>query len=386
MSSLALREHMVDGLVANGSLRSSRVREAFLSVRREEFLPVIAEIDGLEHVYWDTAIVVREREGVPVSSSSQPSMMAQMLESLDVRPGSRVLEVGLGTGYNAALLSELAGPQGRVTSIDIDPELVRKATDALRRAGCPAETATGDGRQGWPAGAPYDRMIVTASTDTIPIAWWRDLAVGGLLVVPVRLGVLQMIITFERTADGFRSVDLLQGSFMPLYGCDGADQRVATISVRVAAPGSRAVMVSATAPGIATMSTGMKQRLLSNLISVPASHEVGPFAAWPLVWHMLLHLDEEHQVCIGTEQPGVRVGIVDGASGRCEVLVAAHSDGNDWLVERAEVYGEPHDAPAIARFIAHWEEDGRPGLERLKFFVDYHDQNSPMGLVRVSWL
>ncbi len=133
-------ERLCRGLVADmrakGVLSSPRVEAAFLAVSREHFLQEVLADGGLEAVYRDEAIVTkRNDQGLPLSSSSQPSLMAKMLDLLDVQGGDRVLEVGAGTGYNAALLAHLTGPSGRVTSIDIDPDLARRARRSLRVAG-----------------------------------------------------------------------------------------------------------------------------------------------------------------------------------------------------------------------------------------------------------
>ena len=149
------RRSLTAALRAKGALSDRRVEEAFEAVAREHFLPETIADGGLEAVYRDEAILtMRSAQGMPLSSSSQPAVMARMLELLDVQPGDRVLEIGAGTGYNAALLAHLAGPSGRVVSID--PELARKARRALRDAGAHARIVAGDGRDGYAAGAPFD--------------------------------------------------------------------------------------------------------------------------------------------------------------------------------------------------------------------------------------
>jgi protein-L-isoaspartate(D-aspartate) O-methyltransferase len=112
--------------------------------------------------------------------------MAPMLEQLQLEDGMNVLEIGAGTGYNAALLSLLVGRRGRVVSVDVDPEFVSGACLALREGGYKARVVLGDGREGFSDAAPYDR-IVTASSDSVPIAWVEQLNPGGLLEVPLRL-------------------------------------------------------------------------------------------------------------------------------------------------------------------------------------------------------
>ena len=114
------RTRLVDGLRNSGRVRHAAVEEAFRAVPRHLFLPQVP----LARAYADEAVAVQSVDGVTTSSASQPSMMAIMLEQLDLRPGHRVLEVGAGTGYNAALLARIVGPAGRVVAIDIRPEWI----------------------------------------------------------------------------------------------------------------------------------------------------------------------------------------------------------------------------------------------------------------------
>ncbi|MGH3936513.1 MAG: methyltransferase domain-containing protein [Pseudonocardiaceae bacterium] len=121
----------------------------------------------------------------PSSSCSQPSIVAEMLDALDVRPGQSVLEIGTGTGWNAALLAHRVGAHGRVVTIEVDPHLAEHARRALSSAGYPPLVVTADGLAGYPAGARYDRVISTASIrEVVPPAWLDQLRTGGRLVTP----------------------------------------------------------------------------------------------------------------------------------------------------------------------------------------------------------
>jgi protein-L-isoaspartate(D-aspartate) O-methyltransferase len=221
-----LRAELVATLEAGGWLRSPPVRDAFLATPRELFLPDVAEREGLEAVYRNEAIVTkRSRRGMPLSSSSQPTIMALMLEQLELAEGMRVLEVGAGTGWNAALLARLVGPDGSVTTIDVDAELAKGARRALRAADSRARVVVGDGREGVASGAPYDRIVVTASVDAVPLAWLEQLAPDGRLQVPIQLsaGGTQAIALLRRAGPvRLRSVSALAGGFMPLRDSDGA--------------------------------------------------------------------------------------------------------------------------------------------------------------------
>jgi protein-L-isoaspartate(D-aspartate) O-methyltransferase len=144
----------------------------------------------LRLVYADRALTTRlsaapGQPPVPISSSTQPSLMAKMLEDLRLEPGLRVLELGTGTGYTAALLARLAC---RVVSVDVNREVLAEA--AAHLGAFPDRQVTlrhGDGRLGCPAEAPFDRILVTAATPDVEPAWLEQLAPGGLLVAPLEL-------------------------------------------------------------------------------------------------------------------------------------------------------------------------------------------------------
>ncbi|WP_317494094.1 methyltransferase domain-containing protein [Haloechinothrix sp. LS1_15] len=120
----------------------------------------------------------------PSSSCSQPSLVAAMLDALDVREGHRVLEVGTGTGWNAALLAERVGETGHVVSIEVDTDVADNARGSLARAGYAPLVVTADGTEGYPPDAPYDRVICTASVRQIPRTWIDQTRPSGVLVTP----------------------------------------------------------------------------------------------------------------------------------------------------------------------------------------------------------
>ena len=221
-----LRAELVDELRSKGVVYSDAVADAFATVPRERFIPDVMAERGLEAVYRDQAFVTKkDPRGMPLSSSSQPALMARMLELLDLQPGLHVLEVGTGSGYNAALLAHLVGPRGRVTSIDVDSDLARLAGRALKDSGYRVAVHVGDGREGWKESAPYDRIIVTACADEIRRRWLEQLKDGGLLELPLRLdpdrAAIQVIPVLQRRGDRLRSTALTSGGFMPLHAGDG---------------------------------------------------------------------------------------------------------------------------------------------------------------------
>ncbi|WP_433330443.1 methyltransferase domain-containing protein [Spirillospora sp. CA-294931] len=119
----------------------------------------------------------------PTSSSTAPEGMVMMINAMDLRPGMRILEVGTGSGYNAAVLAHLLGAEN-VISIEIDPRLAGQARQALDRAGYPVAVITGDGAEGYAPGAPYDRIVATASVHTLPYAWVEQTRPGGVILTP----------------------------------------------------------------------------------------------------------------------------------------------------------------------------------------------------------
>ncbi len=222
----ALRRKLVDELRESGFLRSDRVAEAFAAVPRHLFVPGAP----LDETYRDRPIVTRRADGVPTSSSSQPAIMATMLEQLDVQPGDRVLEIGAGTGYNAALLAFLAGEGGGVTTIDIDPETVETARAHLNAAGYErVHVVSGDGGFGYADDAPYDRTIVTAGCWQIPPPWIEQLVEDGLVVLPLRINGAQAVFALRNDEAMLRSVGAAGGGFMPLQGDFGQHHEVAEI-------------------------------------------------------------------------------------------------------------------------------------------------------------
>src|SRR5258708_24451756 len=175
-----------------GRALSRSVAEAFARVPRHVFVPEV----GPAAAYRDEALVIKcGPDGMPVSSSSQPAMMAIMLDQLGLEPGHRVLEIGTGSGYNAAVMSAVVGPQGQVISIDIDPELVARAQASLAAVGYDRVTLLcADGGYGDPADAPFDRIIVTAGAWDIAPAWLEQVAAGGLPVLPLSVRGIQLAV------------------------------------------------------------------------------------------------------------------------------------------------------------------------------------------------
>ena len=171
---------------------------------------------GLAGAYRDEALVTAllpDGHGglAAVSSSTQPSLMVGMLDALDLGNHPRVLEIGTGTGYNAALMCHVLG-DAAVHSVDVDPALVDTARARLDSLGHHPLLAVGDGRAGLPGHAPYDRIIATCAFPEVPWAWAAQLVAGGLLLVDVKVGLLAGNLALLR-----RTPDRLEGRFLPAW-------------------------------------------------------------------------------------------------------------------------------------------------------------------------
>ena len=173
-----------------------------------------------EHIYSDCALVTRVDEyGRTLSSSSQPGVMASMLQALDVQPGMHILEVGTGSGYNAALLAHLVGDPHLITTIDIDADAIAKAKYIIPQVvGKGMTIAKADGSNGYDANAPYDRIIVTASTPTIPSAWREQLIPEGILVgiLQPKFAMLGGLLKARKSGEALKGYILQTASFMEL--------------------------------------------------------------------------------------------------------------------------------------------------------------------------
>jgi protein-L-isoaspartate(D-aspartate) O-methyltransferase len=212
-----LHQRLIDQLTSKGLLDNPRLRAAFQAVRREHFLPGIPP----ERIYEDDAVTCHTRpDGTPLSSSSQPTVMALMLNQLDPQPGDHVMEIGAGSGYNAALLAHLLTPKGQVTTIDLDPDVAAAARANLTRAGVDGVVVrTGDGWLGTPDHGPFDRIEVTVSVRDLAPAWTAQLAPAGVLVAPLALRAnLQVSVAFAHHGHHLRSRSVEGCGFMPLRG------------------------------------------------------------------------------------------------------------------------------------------------------------------------
>ena len=196
---------------------SPEVVAAFRAVPRHLFLPDLP----LDVVYQDRAIPLkRDENGLVISSSSQPTMMAIMLDQLQIQPGDNLLEIGTASGYNAAIMRHLADVNGRVTSIELEKDLVSNARRNLANAHAPDVVIVhADGARGYAPRAAYDRILATVGVWDVPPTWWTQLKPRGRLVVPIWLDGVQVSAAFVEAEDGtYVSADNRPCSFVYLRG------------------------------------------------------------------------------------------------------------------------------------------------------------------------
>ena len=378
-----LRHQMVDALRDRGLVRTPLVEAALRGVPRHLFLPGVP----LEQAYADDAIVTRrDADGIPTSSASQPAIVALMLEQLELDRGQRVLEIGAGTGYNAALLAHAVGPGGSVTTVDLDDDVVEGARGRLREVGRganepPAAVAVecGDGGLGFAAHAPYDRIIVTVGAWDVPPAWAAQIADGGLLVVPLGLNGPQRSICFGRSGPRWRSRTVIGCGFMPMRGDfagpgrqlpmgddatlwidDGREADAGALRGRLDQPvtefGTGVVAAAGHARGALSLWLALTERRFCGVYGLP-----GVFAGTGMV--------DDDQLAVTIRYDGDGAASTDGAE--------TSTDGAETFEVGVRGYG-PDSRPLAERLadaVRAWDAAGQPSTEGLR--VEAHPAGTP---------
>jgi protein-L-isoaspartate(D-aspartate) O-methyltransferase len=376
---VGLQRNLLAEIRDRGGAGTESVAAALLAVPRHVFVTDVP----LETAYSDEAIVTkRDADGVPISSSSQPTIMALMLDQLDLAPGQRVLEIGAGTGYNAALLAHLVGPAGVVVSVEIDPDAVERARTSLAAAGYPDVTVVcADGADGYPAAAPYDRIIATVGAWDLAPAWLDQLAPGGRVVVPLDLRGAQVSVALERVDGHWVSRSLVPCSFMRLRGQLAGPEQIRVLDretgLELTVPDDREV-------------DGVGVRVA--LTATPAIHSTGVVGSgaeafgglglWLAVteprWCFLSGEDRGSPALARalSQSQGFRAtfGILDGA-GIAVLGRRALAEGSFEL--DAHGYGTDGDrlAADLAGHVRAWDAIDRPTTERLR--VTAYPGNTP---------
>lgn len=205
------REKLVKSLIEEGILKSEEVIRAMLSVPREEFVPLRYR----ELAYLDTPLSIGYGQTI-----SAPHMVAIMTEALKPSRGNKVLEVGTGSGYQAAIIAEIVKPEGHVWTVEIVPELAKFAEENLRKTGYLdyVTVIVGDGSRGYEDAAPYDRIIVTAAAPRVPEPLISQLRECGRIVIPVGDAYMQTLKIVEKKGGALYVEDSVPCVFVPLLG------------------------------------------------------------------------------------------------------------------------------------------------------------------------
>ena len=200
----AKRERMVERQLASRGIESERLLEAMRLLPRHLFVPKLARGEAYE----DRPLPIGLGQTI-----AQPYMCAYMTQALELKGGEKVLELGTGSGYQAALLGMLAG---EVYSLELQPEFVRRAgrrLKALKLAN--VEIALSDGFEGWLEHAPFDRILLTAAVEEVPLDLAGQLKKGGWLIAPIGKPQAQKLCRMERGPGGWRTIELIPVAFVP---------------------------------------------------------------------------------------------------------------------------------------------------------------------------
>ncbi len=354
------RAALVEELHAKGIPLSPPLERAFRTVPRHLFVPGVY----LDAVYRDQVIVTRrDQDGVAISSSSQPAIMAIMLNALDLHEGQNVLEIGTGTGYNAALIADLVGRDaGRVTSIEIDAEIAASAKAHLAQAGCGhVQVVHGDGAAGYLPNAPYDRVIATASTWDIPTPWVAQLRANGVLVTPLKFEGVQLGAALRKQPDGMLySTRLFPLGFVPLRGAAAGPER------RIRIPGSA---LHVTLPEGGDGDAAQIHTLLSDdheLAQLPLELDrpgLGLFS-----YYLLLHQPEDYQfITYHVEDGRLAYGLEGIGWGILSATSACIVPYGDERV--VHVFGGGDAYLTLVELSEQWSAAGQPGPEAMHLVV-----------------
>ncbi len=207
------KQALIDFWIKNKIVTNKRVIDAFKKVKREYF--VLKEFRS--DAYKDVPLPILKEQTI-----SQPTTVVMMLDFIELKKGMKVLEIGTGSGYNAALMAEIVGPKGRIYTTETIEDLVDFAKKNLKKAKTTnVRVIHTDGSKGWPTAAPYDRIICTAAAPKIPEVYIEQLKEGGIIVIPVGPLYGQVMIKGKKVKNKLETERLGDFMFVPLKGKHG---------------------------------------------------------------------------------------------------------------------------------------------------------------------
>jgi protein-L-isoaspartate(D-aspartate) O-methyltransferase len=372
----AAQAELADHLHASG-LADAAVEAAFREIPRHTFLPEMEPVQA----YQDRAVVIKsDGEGLPVSASTQPTMMAIMLGQLGLAAGHRVLEVGTGSGYNAALIAYVVGKHESVVTIDVVPELIDQARANLAAAGYGSvRVVCGDGAAGVSDHAPYDRIIVTAGAWDLAPQWWAQLGPAGRIVLPLSIRGIQLSVALETVDDHLVSRSACRCSFIRMAGAMSGPESLVALGPQ---PGLHAQAVDGPVPeadALYEALSGPATRVPTGLWAASTA-ELADLDLWlTLVQPGLTRLNMMGRYEANASPAQQRIANLMPLGGLARVggsrgfgVAALTSEGRDGRPGPFEIAacGYGPSGPSLARHLAEqagtWEELGRPGAEGLE--------------------
>lgn len=207
---LKQKQALIDYWISHKVVSDKRVIDAFKKVERKDFVLAAFRSDAYE----DVPLPILKEQTI-----SQPTTVVMMLEFLELKSGMNVLEIGTGSGYNAALMAEIVGPKGKVITTETIKDLVEFAKENLKQAKIKnVKVIHTDGSKGWPTNAPYDRIICTAAAPKIPEVYIKQLKEGGIIVIPVGPLYGQVMVKGVKKKGKLETIRLGDFAFVPLTG------------------------------------------------------------------------------------------------------------------------------------------------------------------------
>ncbi len=371
----ASTQTLVDLLHQRGELTDLKVQEAFAAVPRHIFLPDTT----LETVYSDTSVpVCYDDSGEIICSATMPSMVAFMLDQLDLRNGDNVLEIGTGTGYIAALIRYIVGHKGTVTSLEIDHQIAKLAQDNLQRAvATDAKVVHVDGSFGYAPRAQYDRIVSAAGIWDIPAAWLTQLKPRGRIVAPVSIDGLQVVGGFTVQPDGsLLSQHLMPSSFVYIRG-DAAGPR---IRKRIGSTSLNVIADEIDKVDAAALHLMLSQDYETSLLSNPLNTTDYWYGFLPY----LMLSERKDQIFALYDIPGDQQAY--GINGEGFALICPGSAVFIPYYGSGRVHGfAGADAMLeIEEHLHNWNNAGRPGLDRLRLRFVAKESGRPEPVANVQ--
>lgn len=355
---LALRQDMVAALKAKGELTDPKMSAAFLNVARHHFLPNVP----IEQAYADIAVPIKwAADKSVISSVSQPTIVAMMLRQLDLREGDNVLEIGAGAGYNAALMQQIVGEDGHITTVELDHDLVSLASENLQRVatGNNVRLVNADGASGYAPRASYDRIISTVGVWDIFNTWVQQLKPMGIVVAPLWLDSFQVSAAFKLQSDNtLYSAQNIPCAFVRMRGIGSGPNVVMRVGSSSLTLVSHRVHQLDGVMMHMLMSEGMEVNLLDM--------RLGAAAYWSgLLPYLILNMPADFT--FGTYQ----VTPDDKAYGLSDTGFALIRSGSACFVPFNEhgvsyCYGDTDAFMAVQTIMHGWHEAGRPTADQLR--------------------